>query len=334
MNKRFICIIFFLFVSLQVVQGETNGYLSFDYSKNLKNAEKKPDSFQNIQLGLIFSGSPSPNIGYLAELRLSDKKVEAEQAWVRFFSSESFRLKLGLYLVPFGKYNAFGRPHETFLIHTPLNVAHSFPSSWRDIGILIEGRIGSLLYEVFAGNGLSEGKSLNEGQQFSDNNKNKGIGGRFSWFLSQSFEVAYSHYRGKADADNKRKTVLRCVDMTWSTVDFKVLGEYTWGDIENPNGFSKGQSEGFFIQASLTLQKIHPVVSYQRLNYSDPFHGQGFLNPLVQGSGIQFNLNRWAFGIVFMPYTNVLIKLEYDLNKDKSIDQNKTALTFQAALSF
>ncbi len=334
MNKRVIFVVFFLFAAFQITRGETNGYLSFDYSKKLRNAEKKTDSFQNIQLGFILSGSPSPGIGYLAELRFGDGKVEPEQAWIRFFSSESFRLKLGLYLIPFGKYNVFGRPHETFLVQIPLNISHSFPLRWRDIGILIEGRIGSLLYEVFAGNGLSEGESLSEGQQFLDNNKNKGFGGRLSWFISQNFEVAYSYYRGKVDTDNQRNTVLQCVDMTWSTEDFKVLGEYTWRDIENPSGYSKGHIDGYFIQASLPLQKIHPVVSYQKLNYSDTFHGRGFVSPLTPGAGMQLNMNRWAFGFVFMPYPNVHIKLEYDLNKDESIDLKKTALTLQAALNF
>jgi len=334
MKKRVFFVVFVLFVFFQFVEGETNGYFSFEYSRDLKNAEKQTDTFQNLQLGLIFSGELSPGIGYLAELRLSEGDIEAEQAWLRLFSSESFRLKLGLYLVPFGKYNLFGRPHETLLIQTPLNIAHSFPSSWRDIGAVIEGRIGSLVYAVFAGNGLSEGMNLNEGQRFVDNNVNKSIGWRLSWFLSQSFEVGYSYYKGKVDSENQRNTVLQCIDMTWNTEGFKVLGEYTRGDIENPNGFSKGNTDGYFIQASLPLQKIHPVVSYQKLNYSDTFHGKGFVSPDTPGTGIHLNQSRWAFGVVFMPYPNVLIKLEYDLNKDESIDRKTTAVTLQAALSF
>lgn len=334
MKKRVFAVVFVLFVSFQSVEGETNGYLSFEYSRKYRNAEIKTGTFQNIQIGLIFSGALSPDIGYLTELRLRDGKIEAEQALLRFFSSESFRLKLGLYLVPFGKYNQYGRPHETLLIHTPLNIAHSFPSSWRDIGLVIEGRTGSFEYVLFAGNGLSEGMNLNEEQQFIDNNANKGIGGRISWFLGQSFEVAYSYYKGKFDSANERKTVLQCIDMTWSTEDLKVQGEYTRGGVENPSGFSKGKTDGYFIQASFPLQKIHPVVSYQKLNYSDAFHGQGFVSPSVPGMGILFNQSRWAFGVVFVPYPNVLIKLEYDLNKDETIGLKKSALTLQAALSF
>jgi len=336
MNKKIVLAVFLLLVFFQYVAGETrtNGYLSFEYARNLKNTEIKTDSFQNIQVGIIFSGNLSPGIGYLAELRLAAGNIEAEQAWIRFFSTESFRVKLGLYLVPFGKYNVSGRPFETFLIHTPLNVAHAFPTNWRDIGILIEGRIGSFKYEAFAGNGLSEGMNLNSGQQFVDNNKNKGIGGRLSWFPSQNFEVAYSYYRGKADSENQRNIVLKCFDLTWTTQGFKLIGEYTQGDLENPGGFANGNTDGYFVQASLPLQKIQPVISYQKVNYSDPFHGPGFVNPNVMGAGLHFNQSRWTFGFVFVPYPNVLIKLEYDLNKDESIEQKKSAITLQAALSF
>ncbi len=333
MKKRIFAVVFALFVSFQCVEGETNGYLSFEYSRNLKTVENN-NTFQNTQLGLIFSGSLTPGIGYLTELSLHEGQVETEQAWLSFFSSESFRLKMGLFLVPFGKYNQNSRPHETFLIHTPLNIAHSFPLKWRDIGLVIEGRIGNFVYELFTGNGLSEGMNLNDGQQFIDNNENKGFGGRLGWFLAQSFEVAYSFYRGKVDSTNERKNVFQCVDVTWSTESFKVLGEYTQGEIENPMEFPKGTTDGYFIQASISLQKIHPVVSYQKLNYSDPFHGSGFVSPNIKGEGINFNQNRWAFGIVYIPTMNVLLKLEYDIDKDESMGPKKRTLTLQAALSF
>ncbi len=333
MKKRIFVVVFVLFVSFQCAGGETNGYLSFEYSRDLKTVEKN-NTFQNIQLGLIFSGSLARGIGYLAEMRLNEGQIEMEQAWLRLFSSESFQVKLGLYLVPFGKYNQHGRPHETFLIHTPLNIAQSFPLNWRDIGLVIEGRIGKFVYELFAGNGLSEGMKLSEGQQFIDNNVNKGFGGRLGWFLTQSFELGYSYYRGKIDLENERNAVLQCVDLTWNTESFKVLGEYTRGEIGNPEAFSEGTVEGYFIQASISIKKIHPVVSYQKVNYSDAFHGRGFVSPNIQGEGIYFNQNRWAFGVVYIPTMNVLLKLEYDLDKDESIGWKKSTLTLQAALSF
>jgi len=294
MKKKVFAVVFILFVFFQYVKGETNGYLSFDYFRNLRNAEIKTDSFQNVQVGLIFSGSPSPAIGYLVELRLSGGQIEAEQAWLSLFSSESVRLKLGLYLVPFGKYNQNGRPHETYLIHTPLNIAHSFPLNWRDIGALVEGQIGSFEYALFAGNGLSEGMNLSEGQQFIDNNGNKGIGGRLGWFLTQSFEVAYSYYRGKVDSESERKTLLRCIDATWNPESFQVLGEYTRGEVENPAGFSKGAVEGYFIQASLSLTR--------RLAIRMPFMAKALLVQIYREKAFILIKTDGHLGLFFFPH--------------------------------
>ena len=323
-----------LFISVPAVEGKTNGYLSFEYIADLKSLGKESNSFQETQIGLVFSGVFSPSIDYLAELCFRDGLVHADQAWIRFFSTETFKLKMGLYLVPFGKYNQFSRPHETFLIHTPLNIEYSYPFRWRDIGAVAEGRIGSLVYTAYVGNGLAEGASFQNGQQFRDNNTNKGIGGRLGLFLSQSFEVAYSHYRGKFDEEDERNLVLQGVDLTWSTEGVLLLAEYTRGDSENPEGFAKGKVEGFFVQASILLQTIRPVVCFQKVKYTDSFHGQGFILPDMPGEGIDSDLTRWAFGIVYVPIPNVFLKLEYDLNRDRLTDQMESAITFQAALSF
>lgn len=334
MKKKFFFAFFLFCLAVQGLKAETNGYFSFDYSRGFNNSAAQTDTLHNLRLGLIFSGEFSPTIVYLAEMSLMEGRVEAQQAWISFFSSEGFRLKLGLFLVPFGKYNQQGRAHETFFIQIPLNVAYTFPSRWRDIGALAEGRIGTLVYALYIGNGLSEGIDLREGQQFRDNNDNKGMGGRLGWALSQSFEVAYSLYQGKVDAGNQRNSVLKCIDVTWNPREFQLLAEITRGDIENPDGFPKGRSEGYFIQASLPISKFYPVVSYQKLKYSDSFHGQGFMAPDFPGAGIQLDQFRWTFGLVFFPIPNVLLKLEYQLDQDKLTDQKSSALTLQAALSF
>jgi hypothetical protein len=334
MRFKYFIVLLVLFVSAPSIEARTNGYLSFEYSRGLQNDEQKSGSFQDVQLGLVFSGALSPGIEYLGEFLLKEEGVEVEQVWIGFFSSETLRLKMGLYLVPFGRYNQFSRPHENLLVYPPLNVVHAYPQRWRDIGILAEGRIGSFVYSAYIGNGLSEGSALDEGQQFGDNNRNKGVGGRVGWLVSQSFEVAYSHYRGKIDAEDTRKTVLQGVDLTWSPEGFHMLAEYTRGISENPEGYEKGEVEGFFVQVSLVLQKIRPVASVQKLKYSDPFHGPGFFAPDTPGDGIRIDLTRWALGLVFAPLPNVLLKLEYDLDKDRNADLKSSAITFQAALSF
>ena len=57
----------------------------------------------------------------------SESKLEMEQASVGFKLAVESDFRLGLFLVPFGKYNESNRPHQTALIRTPLNLAGVYP---------------------------------------------------------------------------------------------------------------------------------------------------------------------------------------------------------------
>ena len=329
--------LFFLVISSlrPSAQGNTNGYLSFEYKKGQSQADVSHGSFQNAQAGLIFSGRIAAKIDYISEIRLTEEsQVELNQALVAFPASTSFNLSLGLYLVPFGKYNQSNRPHQTMLINEPLNVEKMFPSSWRDIGILLEGRIGSFFYSTYLGNGLSESENLSGAQQFRDNNVDKGKGGRVGLALSQWIEVAYSYFSGKYDEDNSRDLVLQGVDLIWSARTFQVLAEYSRALLDNPEGLGSGKTEGYFVQFSFDIAALRPVVSYQKISYEDGFHGPGFISPDIPGEGISEKRNRWSLGFVYFASQNFLLKFEYDFNREKDLELKNNSFSFQAALSF
>jgi len=286
-------------------------------------------------LGLMLSGDITTNFAYGAEFRITDiSHVEIDQAWVGLSSSDAFRFQLGLYLVPFGIYNQVNRPHQTALINAPLNVQYCFPERWRDIGLVLEGRISGFIYSAYLGNGLKEGEDLQGGQQFEDNNKDKGKGGRFGLRLSQGFEVAYSIHHSKYDDDNSRNLILHGVDLNWTTQEWQVWAEYTKAIIDNPEGFSSGDAEGYFIQALMFLGSFQPFASYQRIQYTDPYHGSGFLPESDPGEGISVDKNRWALGLVYSPAPDLYITLGYDFNRMKG-DENKADLwAVRVAFSF
>lgn len=334
MKVRVFSVFLILSVVLTPIQGETSGYLSFEYIKGQDQTDVSNGSFQNSQFGLIFSDEIVAKINYVSEIRIKEEsRIELDQAWVGFKLSGLFNFQLGLYIVPFGKYNQSNRPHQTMLINTPLNVEKMFPSTWRDIGILLEGRLSSLFYSAYLGNGLSEGEDLKGSQQFKDNNGDRGKGGRVGLALSQSLEVAYSYYRGKYDEENRRDVILRGLDLIWSYEDFQILYEYSKAKLENPENFLDGKVEGYFVQVSFDLDNLRPVVSFQRIKYEDPFHGQGFISP-DGGEGISEEKSRWALGLVYFASQNVFFKFEYDFNREKGPKLEDNSFSVQVALSF
>jgi hypothetical protein len=326
----FLLVLFTLFSSLHA---KITGYLSLDYTKGQREFALSHGTFQNSQAGLLFSGDVTPTLSYLTEIRFNaESEVELEQAWISLGSSEAFNLKLGLYLVPFGRYNPFNRPHQTMLIHSPLNVEKVYPLFWRDIGIQVQGRWRGFFYSAYLGNGLSEDEELSRGQQFKDNNRDKGKGGRVGLALSQRFEIAYSYYNGKYDAANERGLTLQGADLFWIEEGYQIYAEYTRARLEIPDG--TGKVDGFFVQAIMDMGRLRPVACYQLLDYEDGFHGLGFLSPDIPGAGISEKKRRWALGFMYQASENLVLKFEYDFNSEKDADLKDDSFSVQAALSF
>lgn len=322
-------------LSVAQAQTRTNGYLSFEYARGQEESGLSWGSFQNPQFGLMFSGELALKLDYSSEIRFrNESQIEIEQAYLRMKHSDSFSLKLGLYLVPFGKYNTSNRPHQTELIKPPLNVENLFPSSWRDLGLLIEGKFSGFFYSAYLGNGLAESSKLSSAQQFRDNNKDKGKGMRAGLMLGRGLEAAFSYYRGKYDKGNERNLVLEGIDLSWISEGFQIISEYSRAEMENPPDFAKGKAEGYFVQFSFNIDNLRPVGSYQRLKYEDLFHGEDFVSFEFGGKGIVDERSRWTIGMVYFASKNVIFKVEYEFNREREIELKNDLFLFQVALNF
>ena len=335
MKSRLFSLLFALGVFAAPALSQIIGYASANFFKSEKDGEFYKGTFGNPQFGLIFSGDIATGFAYGAEFRITDvSDVQIDQAWVGLSPSEAFRLQGGLYLVPFGIYNRINRPHQTILINSPLHVEYCYPERWRDIGVLVDGRIGGLVYQGYLGNGLREGPFLRDGQQFVDNNRDKGKGGRIGWQFSQGFELAYSINTGKYDDDNSRNLTLHGADVNWMTQDWQIMGEYVRAIIKNPEGYETGESEAYFVQVAMFMGAFQPFASFQKLKYTDPYHGAGFFPDLIPGNGITIDRIRWALGVVYVPVPAVFISFEYDFNREKIISIEDDLWSLRVAVRF
>jgi len=318
------------------LKGETKpgGYLSFEFLKGQAQSGASQGSFQNLRGGLFFAGDLGQRFDFMFEVGLkSESKLEMEQASVGFKLAVESDLRLGLFLVPFGKYNESNRPHQTALIRTPLNLAGVYPTSWRDIGLVARGRMGFLRYAAYLGNGLGEKDGAAAGQHFKDINKDKGKGGRLGFIAGEGFEVGVSYYSGKYDGTNALRLTLEGADLTWLSNDYEVRGEYTKAIWKNPAGVPDGRSDGYFVLMALNFGKLQPVVSFQRSDPGDPSPGVRLLVS-EEGPETLGARSRWAFGVRYFMSPTFLIKVEYDMNKEKSPALRNNAVQIQAALSF
>lgn len=337
--RKLALFVFFFFCTI-LVSGQTNrltinGYFSVDYMDGQSESAHPYGTFQNPKLGLVFSGFLAAKVDYVAEVVLrQDAQLDLNQLLLGFSISNAFNFNLGLYLVPFGKYNENNRAHQTFLIEPPMNVKYFYPAMWREIGARVSGTVAGLIYSVYAGNGLAENDWPHNGQQFKDNNRDKGFGGRVAWNIDQKFEIGYSYYRGKYDENNSRHLVLQCVDGSFVSENYQLIGEYTWSDNENPAEYENGSGEGYFALLTFNIQGLWPVASYQHYEHKDPFHGEGFYSPVLPGFGIDEDRERWALGLVYNLSQTAFFKFEYQFNKEKGVEKKDDMLFVQIAVSF
>ena len=310
------------------------GYLSFSFIKGQSQSGYRQGSFQDALGGIFFLGPLNDNFDVAFEVRFGqDSKFEVEQASIAYKLGSETTLKLGLFLIPFGKYNESSRPFQTLLVEAPMNIAGAYPSSWRDIGLCLQGRWSFLNYSLYFGNGLGEKDGVAAGQLFKDINKDKAKGGRLGLIMGQGFEAGVSYYKGNFDAENKLRLVIKGADLAYVTEGYEIRGEVTRSTWKNGEGIANGKSEGFFILSAMNFGNIRPIVCYQKWDPGD-FSGGYRLLPLEDGPEIPGARTRWAFGIRYAINPLFGIKAEYDINREKGTAVNNDVLRLQAALSF
>ncbi len=321
-------------------QVQINGYLAAEYLNGQSGSAWAGPAFGNLQYGLILSG-PVTSTGssafvYRLEIRsLGPASPEIEQAWAGFSASTYFLAKAGVFKVPFGRANEADRPYERLLIDEPYGTSDARPRRWRDIGVLVEGDLRFLKYSAYLGNGLAEADSPAGGQQWGDNNSDKGWGGRLAVPITTELNLGASYYQGRQDAAGERGLRLWGADAAWTTQNILAQAEYTRTDIDNPDGFAAGRVEGWYVLLGLPLGSFRPAGSYQSSRAEDVFHGAGWaLDPPTAGEGLSWNHSRWTLGLAYALSTNIQIKLEYDWQKEKGAALRDNVLRVQAVAQF
>lgn len=308
-------------------------YFSLGYVRPSGDAVR-PTGFRQPEGGILVQGELSTRIVAGLEARFRDVGAfSVEQAWAGYRFADALTLKAGLYLVPFGIFNTLNRPHETLLVERPLAAADVHPASWRDLGLLAEGRLGVFSYAAWLGNGLGEGGDPAGTQRFPDDNVRLSGGGRLSVLLGQTVEAGGSYAAGRYDAAAERTLVLEGVHLQWLTAGWTILGEYMRASIGNPAPFATGEAEGFYILLLMNPGRFQPIISFQKSRVEDPYHGDPF-TPGEGGPGISRDRRRWSFGGRLILSPNLQLKGEYDRDRTAETGGIAGILRLQLTVSF
>lgn len=325
------------------------GYLTGEFEVFQTEAQK-PDGttnkewateFKQQYFNFMLNGRPDNHVEFRGNLAFgqTQRAFGVEEGWVTYEFDNALKVQAGKYLVPFGTFNQLHSPMDNVFVTTPLITQLIAPSPWSDLGACLKGSVAfsktqAFSYALFVGNGLGEGTSMFASGQSSDNNLNKGMGGRIAFVPLDGLEIGGSGYYDIFDDLDSQAYTIFGGDLSTNTLGFELKGEYCQGRIENPAIYGDGKIEGFYAQLGYTIARVvQPHVRYDQGKYKDSFHG---LDENLDGipDGIDGDSVWYCGGIAIFPTPYLVFKFEYDRRMDKPSDLYDDQGWVQAGISF
>lgn len=310
----FICILF----SSLTAQTKFSGYFSFEYLKSQSDGSYPRGTFDNLHGGLAASGIVAGSLTFMTEARVaSHEDFSLEQAYVSFQGSALINLKLGLFEIPFGRFNWSARPYENPTILRPLPF-HFFPYRWNDLGICLQGNYSIFYYSAYMINGLSADDSGYLQSVLEDVNKDKALGGRLGLRFGEGLELGGSIYNGKYDPDGTKDVQFNGLDFLLVNPEWEVRGEYVRAVYDHPYLNQKIDFDGYYLTVSMLFKTFRLYFSYQRSDLPESVINDEQAPPLNITLDTMVKKTRMAAGLKWDLVNNFYAKFEYDWNKEEA----------------
>lgn len=212
------------------------------------------------RLVLLVGYKFSDRVQFVTEIEFEHvKEVYIEQAFVNYNVANNFNVRGGLMLVPMGIVNEYHEPTTFNGVERPAVDNVIVPTTWREIGIGINGRLPSLNlgYQAYLFNGFKSSYADGEGEISGILKGSNGLRsgrqkGAESTISSPNFaakidylgvpglRMGLSGYIGKTQTDNE------LVDITGSTIGIAMVG------LDARYNYQKFSGRGQFIYAGLS----------------------------------------------------------------------------------
>ena len=328
------------------------GFLLTGYTNASFISEGKTNSFGNIGFSPIFLWRPAKHFFFEGELEMEFEDgqlhINLEYVNINCVLNKYVTFRFGRFLTPFGNFQNLYHPSWINKIPlAPLGFGHDGVGPSSEIGAALSGGfpIGSskLNYNIYISNGptlnLGEEEPGEEGnlmfENYSDNNKNKAIGGRLGFlpFSNSSLELGVSMQSAKpGDAGSeyeKIKALMYAYDLNYikqisflkGTVDAKAQLNFAnvdnaiYPDPDDTTGMGtytyNNKRDVYYAQFAYrptmsqnnALKNFEAVVRYSALNLPEEAKENKDITQFI------FGLNYWA-------NWRTVVKAAYQPDKD------------------
>ncbi|MEG9326977.1 Phosphate-selective porin O and P [Salinimicrobium catena] len=264
------------------------------------------------------------------------EEVYVEQAFVNYNIANNVNLRAGLMLVPMGIINEYHEPTTFNGVERPAIAGSIVPTTWREIGVGVNGRINSasLAYQAYIFNGFqsttSDGTGLLKGSNGLRGGRQKGIkstvntpnlSAKLEYFGILGMRLGLAGYFGRTQAADE-VDMLDGADIGMSMVGldaryvyqrFTARGEFIYASLTDTDDYNAltgrdlgSALSGWYAEAAYNLlpmtnkQKLFAFARYEDYDTHADTAGSLVENPAYDRNDITMGLSyHIAPGVVF-----------------------------------
>ena len=324
-----------------IPQGVTIG----GYGEVLYNQPEKLNGEIDVQrLVMLFGYKFDDRVQFVTEIEFEHvKEVYVEQAFVNYAVSSGLNLRAGLMLIPMGIVNEFHEPTTFNGVERPSMDNKIIPTTWREIGIGVSGRVDNLglRYQAYLFNGFishdgSQGKL--KGSNGLRGGRQKGaesvvdqfnFAAKLDYYGIPNLRLGLSGYFGRTQAVDGQNDIFGSdigvtmlgTDARFKWRKFSARGQYIHTNLTDTDAYNAltdrdlgSELGGFYLE---TAYNVLPITNRQRLDAFVRYESYD-THKAVEGNltkNLNYDREEWTIGVSYHLSPGSVFKVDYQSKK-------------------
>lgn len=228
-----------------------------------------------------------------------DARVVSERLYFDWIQNDAFKVRLGKFLTPIGRWNVIHAAPLTWTTSRPLITVATFPTN--ATGLMVYGTLPGLSEGIEYALYGSTGDELFENDEIDS--FSEAVGGRVSATVLPNLQLGLSIANYEQESSEEVHKQLYGTDFRWGWHRYELSGEFAWRTLSR--GGSDDDEQGLYLQfvAPMT-EHWYGVMRYEHLHQD----------------ATAVDLNLYLGGIVWRPLPALSLKAEYSRATDRDDD--------------
>ncbi len=333
----------------KIIDGVTiSGYAQIDYNEPDGSKAGKLDVHRLV---ILFGYKFNDKVSFITEIEYEHVvELYVEQAYLSYRATNNMNVLAGLMLIPMGIINEYHEPTTYYGVERPNVDSFIVPTTWRELGIGISGRIdnASLKYQAYIFNGFksyAKGEGFIRGIDGLRKGRQKGaeaissspnFSAKLDYYGILGLRIGLSGYFGKTQTDETAVTgstvgiSMIGLDARYKYNNLELRSQYIHTNLSDTQEYNTltgkdlgSKMTGFYAEVAYSfnlkgVEKLTPFIRYETYNTHADTAGSLVANK-------EFDRNELIFGLNYKVADGAAFKIDYQLlnNAVAGSDTNK-----------